>query len=207
MSNVLFCFFPYCFRKMTGWGTSKLNLNKITIGNLQDFSHKSRKGSKITVNVKRQSKQRSNQSTLADWSRDEVAAVLENVPVDINVDDFIADTGRTTSTHRRKRRRRKMKISYREKRRRVLQSWRDHRDKIKQTYIAGEVLPDDTSCCGPQCDQEATHRCLECRVDMYFCSTHVHEAHQECLHVPEIWQVSATSIRNSEVRSFTLNLC
>ncbi len=185
---------------MSARGLSRWKPKQVAIGNLRSFGQEGKQRNKINIRVNRttKSKQRalpsnSHQSsfgTLTDWSTEEIAAALENVPVDVN--DFIANPsyGASKKLSRRKRKRRKNKISYREKRRRVLQSWKDQRHQIREVFIAGEVMPEDTSCNVAECAETATCRCIECGIQTYFCTTHVHEAHQEQLHVPEIWQVS-----------------
>ena len=161
----------------------------IAIGQMVGLNKRNKlvKKGKLTIKVNRASKKQSSRSTstfgtLNDWTREELEVGLGNIP-NLNIDDLIGK-----ERGKKRKRRKKKKVSYKEKRLRLLQSWKDHRQQILHTYVAGEVLPQDTVCC--KCTNLATHRCVDCGIHQYFCDSHVQEVHQDCLHVPEKWQVS-----------------
>ncbi len=102
----------------------------------------------------------------------------------MNIDQVIANDSRHEERRRPKRKKRRAE-TYAQKGKRVHYAWEKSRDRILNVYVSTEVLLEETC---SMCDSPATHRCIECG-NLFYCHSHVHAAHQECFHAPEVWQV------------------
>ena len=122
----------------------------------------------------------------SEWDRGDLQMVFGP---DVNIDDIIQKTSRSDKKFRKRKRKRRQKVSYGEKVKRVRESWKHAREVILKIFIESQVLPLQATC--DLCESAATHRCTECSLNASFCHKHVQQVHQELLHAPEIWQVSS----------------
>ena len=179
--------------KSKGFRIRSLNIRSVPVGQERVLGRngKLKKGSKIRS--KRQRRSSNFGRPFKDWDRADLERVLgPNLDVDTVLQMEERQEARQSVSKIKKIRIRRQKISYKDKRRRVLQSWEENRQQILRAFICNEFMADDTTCYVDGCESLASHRCLECGTDAFFCTLHVKTKHQDIFHMPEIWQVSNT---------------
>ena len=71
----------------------------------------------------------------------------------------------------------------------AVEGWSHVRLALLKTTVEGNSMPTDQTCI--LCGCEATHRCLNCGPQAYFCAQCFGDAHSKMnmFHVGEIWEV------------------